>query len=172
MKHAMTAILCAAAMTMAAVSPIPADEASHRAAVEELLTLMKMQESMSKSIDEMVKMQSQSNPESSAMYQVTHDFYKKYISWDALKDDVTKIYMNAYSEGEVKELIAFHKSPIGQKMTETNPGLALKIMELTMTQMRDHMQELQKAIMDTMSTEASPPATTAKPASAAKPDAP
>jgi uncharacterized protein len=153
MKRMMIAVLCAA-FVMAAVAPVLADEASHRAAVEKLLSLMKMQENMDKSLDKILESQTRASPGGGAgMAEATRNFYNKYISWAALKDDIVKIYMEVYTEDEVKELVAFHESPIGKKMTEKNPDLSTKIMELTMARMRDHMQELQTALTGAMSKE-------------------
>jgi uncharacterized protein len=163
MKRVILAVLCMA--WVSAARPAFADEASHRGATEQLLNLMKVEDHMAQSIDKMVAMQARGNRQGASLSEVTKAFYSKYISWDALKDDIIQAYMDAYTESEVKELIAFHESPIGKKMTEKTPELSMKIMETTMSRIRAHMPELRTALSAAMTKEpaAAPPQTSAPP---------
>ena len=73
---------------------------------------------------------------------------------DHFKIDVAAVYAESFDEDELKELIAFYQSPLGQKLLDRMPALMQKTMLLTqdMSQrmgpamekvMQDHKADLQ-----------------------------
>ena len=44
------------------------------------------------------------------------DVLEKSLSWQVIKDDCVSIYMQTYTETELKGMLTFYKSPIGQSV--------------------------------------------------------
>jgi hypothetical protein len=76
------------------------------------------------------------------------NFYKKYIGWDAIKDDVAKIYAKHFNEQELKDLIKFYKSPTGQKTLKELPAIMMEGRALGMQKVSAHMDELKAIIQE------------------------
>ena len=55
---------------------------------------------------------------------------EKELSWDSIKDEYAAIYASTFTEKELRDLIAFYKSPAGRAMTLKSPDLIAKGMEL------------------------------------------
>ncbi len=120
------------------------------AAANELLATMDLAKTMDSAINKIVDMQIKQNPMVAPFKQVFLDFFRKYMSWDALKEDMAKIYAEEFTAKELKELTAFYKSPLGKKMAEKQPVLMAKGAELGQRRVQEHMPELQAAIMAEM----------------------
>ncbi|MBZ5551867.1 MAG: DUF2059 domain-containing protein [Acidobacteriia bacterium] len=131
-----------------------ADEASHRAAAEELLEAMQTKQMMSKQMESMRKMiggffqmpnvSKEQASEVEARQSKVMDFVYKNMSWDILKPDFVEAYMEVFTESEMKELTSFYKSPIGQKLLEKTPDLTAKTMQVTQKRVMALMPEIQK----------------------------
>jgi hypothetical protein len=123
---------------------------SHEAAALELLSVMKLEEvsisAMTTMIDQMVGQ----TPELAAVQDVIEGFFKEYMSWNALQPEYARIYVDAFSESEMRELIAFYRTPIGQKVAETNPRLIAEGAAAGEKLIQPHIAELQTRIMTRM----------------------
>ena len=143
----------AAADPTADVATAPAArefEASHLAAAAELLGVMDMEASLEKSIDAMLEAQLSQMPQMGAVEGVMRDFFTKYMSFEVLADDYALLYADAYTEEELRGLIAFYRTPLGQRVVETTPELTAAGMALGQRATAEHMPELQRAIMAEM----------------------
>jgi hypothetical protein len=116
---------------------------SHYKAAEQMLTLMDMPTVLKKSVDEMVAMQVQQNPSIAPYETVMKEFLAKYMSWDSLKADMVKIYMDEFTEAELGELNKFYQTPVGRKTVEKMPTLMSKGAQLGGQRVQEHMPELQ-----------------------------
>lgn len=123
-----------------------ADEASHRAAVEKLFATMNMEKTHAASLDSILQQQARANPALVSLQDTMRDFLNKYMSWAVLKDDMAKLYQEAFSEAEIGELNKFYESPVGKKSIEQMPTLMGKGMGLAQERMKDHLPELQEAL--------------------------
>ena len=85
----------------------------HRAAAEQMLTLMDMPTLLKQSVDQMVKMQVQQNPTIAPYEGVMKEFLAKYMSWDSLKPDMIKLYTDEFTEPELGELNKFDNAFTG-----------------------------------------------------------
>ena len=119
---------------------------SHYKAAEQMLTLMDMPTVLKRSIDEMVAIQVQQNPSIAPYEAVMKEFLAKYMSWDSLKADMIKIYMDEFTESELGELNKFYQTPVGRKTVEKMPTLMTKGAQLGGQRVQEHMPELQQAI--------------------------
>jgi hypothetical protein len=123
-----------------------ADENSHRAAVIELCNVMDLEHVMQDSMNRMIDLQLQQAPQIQGARPQFEKFFGKYLSWNALKDDYIKLYMDSFSEPELRELTAFYKTPTGRKAVKQMPALLQKGAEIGASRVREHMGELMQML--------------------------
>ena len=129
-------------------SAAAADSKSHRAAVLELMEMFEMEKMLETQIQTMLNAQAQADPGINEVRQIMLDFYRKCMSWNAIKADVTRIYMEAFTEVELRELIAFYKTPTGRKAIATLPSLTEKSMQFGVKRALEHQTELKQALQE------------------------
>ena len=144
MKQIFLALLLFAAVPV--LNAQDKSSSSHYKAAEQTLTLMDMPTVLKNSIDQMVAAQVQSNPAIAPYETVMKQFLVKYMSWDSLKADMIKIYMDEFTESELGELNKFYQTPVGRKTVEKMPTLMSKGAQLGGQRVQEHMPELQAAI--------------------------
>jgi hypothetical protein len=131
-----------------------ADATTHRQAAVELLDLMEQKRTLDAGINTMLDVQIQANPSLSELRPVMRTFLQKYMSWDAIKDEIGRIYVEAFSEAELRELIAFYKTPIGRKSVKLMPKLMEQGAQIGAKRVQEHMPELQQKIQEHLSKKA------------------
>jgi len=134
------------AMVLVNAAASLADEASHRQATEDLLVLMDMEGTLNEVIDQSLVMELQQNPQLMIYEDVMRRFFAKYMSWQSLKDDFVKIYMDEFTEGEIRDLMEFYRTPTGQKAVEKQPVLFRKGAELGQNRVQENIPELVKML--------------------------
>ena len=123
---------------------------SHLKAAEDLFAVMHMEKVMSESLDNLLEMQIKQNPSLAQFSDIMKDFLGKYMSWNSLKDDMAKVYADAFTEQELRELATFYKTELGQKTASLTPALMAKGMAMGQQRVQEHMSELQQLIMAKM----------------------
>lgn len=138
-----------------------ADENSHRQVANEMLSVLeadKMLDAMYKQLDQffvtmsreitakldvpaekqpMLKEQlSKYMAKSSALIQ-------EELTWEKLKPQMIDLYVKVYTESELKELIVFYKSPIGQKLLAKMPQIMQESMKISQSQMASLLPKIQ-----------------------------
>ena len=53
------------------------------------------------------------------------------IGWEQLKGDLIAVYTDTFSEEELRQLLAFYQSPVGQKVLQNMPQLTAESARLT-----------------------------------------
>ena len=141
-----------------------ADDASKRAKAEQLFTLLHMDTMMDQlmsgvkkqvqQITESMPGADQATPEQKK--QIT-DFQQRVmnlvnqkIGWKALEPDFIKLYASTYTEEELDGIIAFYKSPVGQRMMEKTPELMTKSTQITQQKMSELQPQLNQMVQDFM----------------------
>ena len=118
----------------------------HRDAARELMNVSGTQQIMSQmqlQIESMflnISSDSQYNEKQRAIV----DSYRKQVGellkqemiWSRIENDIIDIYMKSFSEQELQEMIAFYKTPLGQKMIDKMPEVMLRSAEISRHQMR------------------------------------
>ena len=133
-----------------------AQEDARPALAEELLIAMDMPDSIEKSFAmmkqmipaQMEKMQQATGHTNASPNVANHmdkmmDLMADVLSWDKIKDDYVALYAGTFSAEELKDLIAFYKSPAGQAFTRKQPELTMKTMEMTQKLMMQVMPKIQ-----------------------------
>jgi hypothetical protein len=138
-----------ALLLLTAVPMLKAQDKSgttHYKAAEQMLTLMDMPTVLKQSVDQMVAQQVAQNPSIAPYEGEMKAFLAKYMSWDSLKADMIKIYMDEFTESELGELNKFYQTPVGKKTVEKMPTLMSKGAQLGGERVQKNMPELQAAI--------------------------
>ena len=142
-----------------------ADNASHKQQVETLFRLTQMEKKIQDSVDSVVQLQLRQNPQVGQHEPAVREFFTKYIGWNALKNDITDMYLSTFDEKELEQINAFYITPAGQKVITALPQLVQQRNQLAMQRLQQNIGELQQII-------AQPPAATtptAAPAATATP---
>ena len=119
---------------------------SHRAAAEALLVAAQTEKTIAASIDQMLAQQIGQNPSMKDYEGIMKTFFAKYMSWNALKSDMAKLYTDEFSEEELKKITAFYRTEIGKKMVSKQTVILQKSMMLGQQSVQSHLPELQEAI--------------------------
>jgi hypothetical protein len=77
---------------------------------------------------------------------VVKTFITKHMNWSTLKDDMINLYVQAFTEDELKQLTTFYRSPLGQKAADKMPQLVEAGTQLGITRLRANREELDQMI--------------------------
>lgn len=152
-----------------------ADDVSHRAAAEELLKTMRLDEQQAKQVEQVKTMvagmtasaaQGQNAPlkpeqvaEAQKVQAQMLDLIFQKMSWEAIKPEFVQAYVEVFTEPELKDLIAFYRSPAGQKYVEKQPQLTAKVMQISQKRAMELMPEIQALARKRTQSSPSPTAT-------------
>ena len=70
------------------------------------------------------------------------------VGWDKLKPDMVKLYTSNFNEQELKDLIAFYESPLGQKVLQKMPTLTAQSAQITQSKLEAAVPEVNKLLTD------------------------
>ena len=110
---------------------------------EKLLNMMNMEKLTTQSTTNMVDAMLGRLPPKAQNRDALHAFFTQYVGWAALKDDFIQIYVEAFTEKELRDLIAFYKTPTGQKAITVVPSLMQKGAQIGQSRVQEHLPELQ-----------------------------
>jgi hypothetical protein len=129
-----------------------ADETTKRAKVEQLLTLLKVDQ-LSDNVMNNLKRQvdavgaraagPSSTPEQKKDFQDFQNsvtaLVQKTIAWPVIKPDYIKLYSDSYTEPEIDAILTFYHSPAGQALLTKSPEVTTKSIAIT----QQHMQPIE-----------------------------
>jgi hypothetical protein len=121
-------------------------DAASKAQATILLQSMGMDKAMNASIEQMMDIQLKQNPTLLPFRGVMAEFFRRYMSFDALKNDFAEVYGNAFTTQELEDITRFYMTPTGQKSIQLMPQLMSQGAEIGMAQVRRHMPQLQQMI--------------------------
>lgn len=111
-----------------------------------LIDAMQMQATMDQSIDALLDLQVQQNKELAPYRGVMHDFFNKYMSVAALRNDLVALYVSEFSAAEMRKAREFYETPTGRKLVARMPALMSKGAELGSRAVQAHLPELAEMI--------------------------
>ncbi len=119
---------------------------THEQAVVELFGLMDLEKTMIGGVTAMVDAQVASNPQIEPFRGVLIAWATKYLTWEEMAPQMVKIYMEAFTEAETRDMIAFYRSPTGHKALTKLPELFQKGAALGVDIGKAHQSELEEMI--------------------------
>jgi len=150
--HRLTAIT----LLMLLLSPgiYAAENSSHLQQVETLFKLTQMEKKVNESVDTIMQLQMNQNPQLMQHQAAMRGFFERQIGWPALKSYITDMYLRTFTEEELKTINAFYITPTGQKVISTLPSLVQERNQLAMQRIQQNIGELQQIIAPPASPEA------------------
>lgn len=82
-----------------------------------------------------------------ALAEVMAEFNREFMRWEELRPEYIRMYRNAFTEAELRGLIAFYNTPIGQKSLDVTPELMRQGAEIHHKRMQPFLPELQRRIL-------------------------
>lgn len=143
-RYLLTLIL---GLTVPLSSAWAADEDALKAA-EELLNTLNMETLLSDSIDAVLTAQVQQEPQLRQHEQAMRTFLRKHMSYASLKPDFLRIYADAFTADELRQLSAFYRTPLGIKTVQLMPQLMQQGSELGMRRVQENLPELEAMIAE------------------------
>jgi len=140
-------LISATSVLLLSISPISqADNKSHVEQVDKLFKLTQMEKKIDESVDSVLQLQLRQNPQLEKHSKEMRNFFTKYIGWDALKVDLAAMYMETFTEDELKAINNFYITPAGQKVINSLPQLVQQRNQLAMQRLQQNIGELQKIV--------------------------
>ena len=146
-KYIMKKVIAIALVLFFTIS-IQASEERDTKVVYELFETAKMSTVYQQTIEKTLEAQIKQNPEIAPLKDVMTKFFDKYMGWESIKKDIAKIYMKNFTDDEIKELIAFYKTPIGQKVATLVPVIGVEAAMIGEQRVEAHKAELTQMILD------------------------
>jgi hypothetical protein len=141
---ATAAVVPASPETAAPGSTAPTE--SQKAAATELFAAMRLPATVSDTAAAMIESEVSRNPGLAPFKDVMLQWLTRYMTWEAMAPELTKLYVATYSEGELKELAAFYRSPVGQKSLTKMPELMQETAMIGARLGQPHSEELKQAM--------------------------
>jgi hypothetical protein len=140
-----TGVLIATLFATSLVLPCmsAADDQSQREQVEILFKLTRMEQKINESVESVAELQIRQNPALEEKRRQLMDFLQRQIGWDALKEDLYEMYMQTFTEDELKTINDFYSTPAGQKVIVIVPQLVQERNRLAMQRLQQNIGELQ-----------------------------
>ncbi len=70
------------------------------------------------------------------------------MSWDKMEAEYITLFSTVYTVEELKAIVAFYKSPVGQSMLKKQPMLIQKSMQIAQSKIQSLLPELKKMTED------------------------
>lgn len=144
---------------------VMADASSHAAAAKELLKLVNADQIASPWYGQVSQTFDQrfAETQAPASKKAVLESYQakakatldKTVGWNKLEPEMVKLYTAGFSEAELNQLIAFYKSPLGQKVLKQMPALFSESMKMTQARLEPAVPQIQQ-LLDQMTKELAP----------------
>jgi len=124
--------------------------AAHRAAVKRFMEVTRVRELTEQSAGRMLDDQLQQMPQLAPLAGVLRDFYREQMSWTVLEPEYTRIYLEVFTEPELRKLTEFYQTPLGKTLLAKTPVLMSKTAEVTTRRMQAALPQLMERLQTTM----------------------
>lgn len=155
-------LVAIAAVLLALPLSARADEASKRAKIEQMLTLLKMEDNFNllmKQAEQQGRQMGMSMVRptelTDADKKILDNFITKLMAtmqesmgWPKLKVEFIDLYAKAYTEEEVDGILTFYKSPVGQSMLAKTPQLMQQSVAISQAHMKEIEPKLEQLSED------------------------
>ena len=109
--------------TSSVTANAPEPTAGQLAAARELLQVLDMERVSMAGVETMLDAQFGQNPAMGPYRDVARAWAKKHMTWETMGDRLTRVYASAFTERELREIVAFYKTPTGRKLALATPTL-------------------------------------------------
>ena len=113
-----------------------------------LLEITDAKATINRSMEKMMSLQVRKNPFMAPYQDVLERFFNKYMNYESIKPELIKIYTQAFTEQELKDLNVFYQSATGRKSLQVMPQILAQSAQLAAVRLREHKEELEKMIRE------------------------
>ena len=133
----------------AAPAPAPAPalctSPTHAAAAHELVAMTGAEQQVKQSSEAMIDMQFRASPQMAELFgDVIRAYVGEQMAWSTLEPEFVRIYCDLFTEEDLRGLIAFNRTPLGQKILKSTPELVRRSMAVGEARIQANMPEFQK----------------------------
>lgn len=154
----MKTVAALAALLALAAAPARAQPSqAQRAAATELLMAMHVPELLDASVNTTLDAQMRAAPELEGVQDVLREFVRRYVSWEALREQYVEMYANTFSEDELRQMTDFYRSDVGQKLARSSPRLMAEGAALGERTLQAHRADLERMIAERLRRALPPP---------------
>jgi len=140
-------VVCVSVLAIALSASAEGDYTeSHRRVATELLVLSGAKENAIVGASVMADVMLQSNPMLAPYRDVLLEWSEKIMTWDNMRPRLVEIYVEAFSEQELREIIAFYNTPIGKKTLRVLPEIMKRSALVGGELAQEHSGKLQEMI--------------------------
>jgi hypothetical protein len=115
---------------------------SHLAAARELMEVMHLQEVSATGVRVMLDAQIRSSPEMEPYRAAMNEWGTEIFSGDEAKTAFATLYASVLSEADIRGLIAFYRTPLGQRLAAAQVTLTTRGAEIGRDLAQSHQAEL------------------------------
>ena len=126
------------------------DEISHHEAARELIQMSLSEESYNQIMEQSLDMQINASPEIAPYRDVMMNYLQKYMSLGAIMDDLIALYVEYFTEDELRELADFYNTDLGKKSQVLMPELFQRGAEIGQRKVEENSAELQAMLIEEM----------------------
>jgi hypothetical protein len=124
----------------------PPSDPQAAALVERLLVALNAQNTFDENAKQMAVAQIQAQPEMAMYADVFTEFYEKFLSYRAVREELVRNYVERFSVQELTELVGFYESDVGRKSTNFVPQIATQVLQAGAIQAQANTPLLQEMI--------------------------
>lgn len=157
----MKKLLMTAALLLACAAPAaaqPAVSAGEMTAARDLLEASRTRENFIKAMELGMEQGGMGEQLTPRIRQVLREFMEENFRYEDLEPQFIQVYADAFTEQELRDLAAFYRTPLGQRVVETLPEITAASQRIAMERMQEVMPQLMQAVMEAMEEEEGSPA--------------
>lgn len=147
MKQAILGLILALIAALPLSAAEPASE-THREAAQEMLELMDFEAMLLASTSGMADVMMQQNPALAPYRDVLLSWTETSMTMENFGPKLVDLWTETFTEPELRDLVAFHKTPTGQRALALMPELMQRGMAIGAEVASEHMEELQQMIRE------------------------
>lgn len=148
-------LFIALALTLAAAAPAaaqPEPSASELALVHEFLEVTRTSENLTRTIEALLQ-GGVGEDMPPGFVDVMREFFAEHFRYKDLEPGFIRMYTDLFTDEELRGLIAFYRTPVGQRMVELTPEIAARTQQITSEVMEAAMPQLMEMMMESMDLE-------------------
>ena len=123
----------------------PPQMSAHEKAARELVQLVGADRLAREGAESMLAMVPDS-PESAVYKEVSRTWYEKLFAEQDFESEMVRLYMDRFSEKELREITAFYKTPAGRKAIDALPELMRLSATYGLRKAQEHSSELEEMV--------------------------
>lgn len=135
-----------AAALMLVVSQFCFADTTARYEAEILMDLVDMKSTLDQTIDQTLELEMKQNPSLTPYQEVMNKFLKKHLGYDVVKSDLIRIYADAFTANELRDINAFYRTETGKKSIRLAPHLFSEGVQIGRQRIQQNVKELQSMI--------------------------